>query len=90
MTSRGEDEEGKMHFVRLNLSERAQHMIFVISFIVLVITGFMVKIPEEVVIVLGSAGEKIFFIRKVLHRVAGVVMILVSIYHVYQIGRAHV
>ena len=85
MTSRGEDEEGKMHFVRLNLSERAQHMIFVISFIVLVITGFMVKIPEEVVIVLGSAGEKVFFIRKVLHRVAGVTMILVSIYHVYHI-----
>jgi cytochrome b subunit of formate dehydrogenase len=85
VTIGSEDESGGISFIRLNLSERVQHMIFLISFIVLVITGFMVKIPEEVVIVLGSAGEKVFFIRKVLHRVAGVAMILISIYHVYYI-----
>ncbi len=85
VTSSREGEQEKLYFIRLNLSERVQHMIFLISFIVLVITGFMVKTPEEVVIVLGSAGEAVFFIRKVLHRVAGVVMILISIYHVYYI-----
>lgn len=75
----------KMYFVRLNYSERAQHFILVICFMVLVITGFMLKIPEEAVKFLGRAGEIVFIWRSILHRVAGTVMILVSIYHLYYI-----
>jgi cytochrome b subunit of formate dehydrogenase len=73
----------KMYFVRLNYSEKVQHMIFMICFVVLVITGFMLKIPEEIVQKLSSAGETVFLARSLLHRIAGTVMILVSIYHVY-------
>ncbi len=79
------DEAGKICFIRLNLSERVQHMIFLVSFFVLMVTGFMVKTPEEVVIVLGGAGESVFFVRKILHRVAGVAMIMVSVYHLFYI-----
>ncbi len=74
--------DGKIYFVRLNFSERVQHMIFVICFVVLALTGFMVKIPKEYVAFLGSLGDPVFFYRGVLHRVAGTLMILVSIYHV--------
>jgi cytochrome b subunit of formate dehydrogenase len=73
----------KVSFVRLNYSEKVQHMIFMICFVVLVITGFMLKIPDGIVQRLGSAGEMVFFARSYLHRIAGTIMILVSIYHVY-------
>lgn len=75
----------ELYFVRLNLSERVQHFILVVCFVVLVITGFMLNIPEETVEVLGDAGETVFFWRSALHRIAGTLMILVSIYHVYYI-----
>ena len=38
----------KLYFVRLNYSEKVQHMIFLICFVVLVITGFMLKQCEEI------------------------------------------
>ncbi len=75
--------DDKLYFIRLNFSERVQHGIFVACFIVLVITGFMVKIPEDIVNKLGEAGETIFYYRSISHRTAGIIMILVSIYHIY-------
>jgi len=76
-------EEDKLYFIRLNLSERVQHLIFVICFVVLVITGFMLKIPAGMVERLGEAGKEVFYYRSILHRTAGVIMMLVSAYHVY-------
>lgn len=73
----------KLYFVRLNYSEKVQHMIFLICFVVLVITGFMLKVPAEIVQKLGSAGETVFLVRSLLHRIAGTIMILISLYHVY-------
>jgi cytochrome b subunit of formate dehydrogenase len=73
----------KRYFVRLNYSERVQHMIFAACFIVLLITGFMLKIPEDLVKSFGAAGEMIFNYRSFLHRTAGTIMILSSLYHVY-------
>ena len=78
-----ESADDKLYFIRLNLSERVQHGIFVVCFIVLVITGFMVKIPEDIVDKFGEAGQAIFYYRSIMHRIAGVIMILVSIYHMY-------
>jgi cytochrome b subunit of formate dehydrogenase len=72
-----------LYFVRLNDSEKRQHMVFLICFIVLAITGFMLKVPIEVVGKLGRFGEPVFYYRSLLHRLAGTLMILVSIYHVY-------
>jgi formate dehydrogenase gamma subunit len=76
---------GKIYFVRLNYSERVQHMILVVCFVVLVITGFMLKIPEDMVKILGKTGEAVFSFRSILHRQAGIIMILVSLYHIYYI-----
>ncbi len=74
---------GERYFVRLNYSERVQHMIFAVCFIVLVITGFMLKIPDSFVTFFGAAGEVVFGYRRLLHRTAGTIMILVGVYHVY-------
>jgi len=76
-------ETNDRYFVRLNSNEKLQHIIFVICFIILVITGFMIKVPEDMVQYLGGAKGTIFILRGILHRTAGTVMILVSLYHVY-------
>ena len=73
----------KLYFIRLNLSERVQHLIFVICFIILVITGFMTKISKDMLGWLGGAGNIVFYYRSMLHRTAGVIMILTSLYHIY-------
>ncbi len=70
------------YFWRLNRSERNQHLIFAICFIVLAVTGFMVQIPEDIVAKFGAAGKSIFALRSILHRTAGSVMILVCLYHI--------
>jgi cytochrome b subunit of formate dehydrogenase len=78
-----EDVRGNRYFVRLNYSERVQHTVFAMCFIVLVITGFMLKIPDSVVKSFGTAGEIVFSYRSILHRTAGTIMMLVGIYHFY-------
>ncbi len=68
--------------VRMSLQQRIQHLILFISFLVLVATGFALKFPD-------SWASMLFFnetVRGVLHRIAGVVLILVGIYHVWYVG----
>lgn len=79
------NKSGRRYFVRLNRSEINQHLIFVICFIILVITGFMDKLPENIINKLGETKEIVFIVRGIVHRIAGVVMIMVSIYHIYYI-----
>ena len=71
------------YFVRLNYCERVQHLAFAVCFIVLVITGFMLKVPDSFVKSLGTAGEIVFSFRSLSHRTAGTIMILVGVYHFY-------
>ena len=78
-----DDDAGHRYFVRLNYSERVQHTVFAVCFIVLVITGFMLKIPDSIVKSFGTAGEIVFSYRSILHRTAGTIMILVGVYHFY-------
>ena len=74
---------GERYFVRLRYSERAQHMIFAGCFFILVVTGFMLKLPEGFLTFFGEAGELLFRYRRLLHRIAGTLMILVGGYHIY-------
>ena len=75
--------DAERYFVRLNYSEKVQHMIFALCFFVLVATGFMLKLPEGFLTFFGEAGEILFRYRRLLHRSAGTLMILVGVYHVY-------
>ena len=70
-------------FIRLNRSEKWQHLIFAVCFVVLAITGFMLRIPEKYLTYLGGYREAVFFVRSILHRCAGVVMICVGLYHLF-------
>lgn len=66
--------------LRMDLSQRAQHMTLAVSFIILAITGFALRFPESWVSKLLGSNEAF---RSWTHRIAGVAMLLVGVYHVY-------
>lgn len=68
--------------IRLNCAERIQHLLVFVTFVLLVITGYMLKIPEKWIIGMGDWGELIFVYRGLAHRICGVAMILTSLFHV--------
>jgi cytochrome b subunit of formate dehydrogenase len=73
-------------FVRLNADEKAQHLIFVVCFFMLAVTGLMVWLPEKAFDFLGGAKEAVFSVRSFLHRLFGIIMILTSLYHLYYLA----
>ena len=67
---------------RLNSNEVVQHLILIISFSILAITGFQLKFPDS----WWAKGLNIFIdetVRQNVHRSAAVTMILLSIYHAF-------
>lgn len=78
---------GHALYLRMTLNERLQHGTMAISFILLVITGFMLRFPEAWwVEYIRSLSEDAFDYRSLIHRIAGVAMITVSLYHIYYIS----
>jgi cytochrome b subunit of formate dehydrogenase len=71
------------YFIRLNDNEKLQHLIFVVCFFMLVVTGFMVWLPEYMFEFLGKAKEGVFLARGIVHRIFGTIMIGVSLYQIY-------
>lgn len=77
---------GSRHFVRMTFNARMQHAATLISFIILAVTGFMLKYPDAWwVIPFRQMSNKFFMIRSLLHRIAGAVLIAVSIWHLLYI-----
>ncbi len=74
-------------YLRMTLEERIQHFALLVSFFTLVITGFMLAFPDAwwVVAIRNIGGEAIFKYRGLIHRIAAVVLVLDSIYHLYYI-----
>jgi cytochrome b subunit of formate dehydrogenase len=72
---------------RMNVNEVIQHMVLAITFIGLAITGFALRFPETWWAVLLENMGMNEQIRRILHRVLGTGLILVSLYHmVYMIA----
>jgi formate dehydrogenase gamma subunit len=66
----------------MNLTQRWQHAVLALSFIVLAITGFALRFPDSwVARMLGSSEP----FRRWSHRVAGVVLLMVGLYHIIYI-----
>jgi len=75
-------------YIRMTRNERIQHFFLLSSFIVLVITGFWLKFPEAwwVKWIVYIIGENAFEARGIIHRVASIVLIIVSVYHLFYIS----
>ncbi len=70
-------------YLRMTLSERLQHGTLLVSFTVLVVTGFMLHFPDAWWVQgLRQVSQRLFDQRAVVHRAAGVVMVLASLYHI--------
>lgn len=79
-----EEHVGHHLYLRMTYSERLQHGALLISFITLVITGFMLRYPDAWwVVSIRNLSDAAFDLRGVIHRIAGVAMILASLYHIY-------
>jgi formate dehydrogenase gamma subunit len=75
---------GKRLYLRMGLSERLQHGALAISFIALVVTGFALRYPDAWwVASVRNLSPVMFELRGLIHRIAAVVMVLASLYHVY-------
>lgn len=81
------EEHGHSLYLRMTLSERIQHATLAVSFILLVITGFMLRYPDAWwVRHIRDLSEHAFTLRSLIHRIAAVVMVTVSLYHIYYIS----
>ena len=78
---------GHTLYLRMSLNERLQHATLVVSFVTLVITGFALKFPEAWwVAPLHRNLPGVFDLRSLVHRIAGVIMLVASVYHLYYIA----
>ena len=74
-------------YVRMTVSERIQHGSLLLSFTVLVITGFMLRFPDSWwVDALRRVWHDLFEARSIIHRVAGVGMGAASLFHIYYLA----
>jgi len=64
--------------VRLSANQRLQHWLLLSSFIILVVSGFALQYPDSWLIWILGSNE---FWRRIIHRVAAVVMLVVGAYH---------
>lgn len=73
-------------YIRMSLNDRIQHAVLFSSFIILAVTGFMLKYPDAWwVIPIRQLSGSFFVVRSILHRIAGAVLIGISLYHVLYI-----
>ena len=79
--------QGQALYLRMTRGERLQHGLLVVSFTLLVVTGFMLHYPDAWwVVSLRRLSDHLFELRSLLHRAAGVVMVLASVCHVVYLG----
>jgi len=68
--------------LRMSLSQRWQHAVLAFSFIILAVTGFALKFPDSGLAAMLGSSEPV---RRWIHRIAGIVMLLIGLYHVFHV-----
>ena len=81
-----EEKHGHSLYLRMTLNERIQHATMAISFMILVVTGFMLRFPDSWwVSHIRDIWTDAVEYRSWIHRISAIVMIVISLYHVYYI-----
>jgi cytochrome b subunit of formate dehydrogenase len=82
-----EEKHGHSLYLRMTVSERIQHATMAISFMILVITGFMLRYPNTWwVSHISDLSSHVVEYRSWIHRIAAITMIIISFYHIYYIS----
>lgn len=73
------------YVIRMTAGETAQHWVLMISFAVLVISGFSLRFSEAwwVDLLFGWGGGEGFVIRGLIHRAAAVVFVIWTLWHLF-------
>ncbi|MGB7767457.1 MAG: cytochrome b/b6 domain-containing protein [Verrucomicrobiia bacterium] len=69
--------------LRMGLSHRWQHAVLALSFITLAVSGFALKFPDSGLAQMLGSSEPV---RRWIHRIAGVVLLLTGLYHLIHIS----
>ncbi len=70
-------------YLRMTVNERVQHAVLASSFVVLVITGFMLRYPEAWWVEgLRKLNSHVFEWRSWTHRIAGIILLAAGAWHV--------
>lgn len=70
-------------YLRMTVNERIQHAVLGLSFTGLVVTGFMLRYPEAWWVVgIRNLSSQAFEWRSLGHRVSGIVILAVSLWHI--------
>ena len=82
-----EEPVGHALYPRMTLNERFQHASLMLSFLLLVVTGFMLSYPDAWWVAgIRSLSDNVFDMRSLMHRIAAVVMVAASLYHILYLG----
>ncbi len=82
-----EENHGHSLYLRMTVNERIQHATMAISFMILVVTGFMLRYPESWwVSHIRDIWTDAVEYRSWIHRIAAIAMIMVSLYHIYYVA----
>jgi cytochrome b subunit of formate dehydrogenase len=69
--------------LRMTVHERCQHGALVVSFVLLVVTGFMLHYPEAWwVVAIRQVSDRAFTFRSLIHRLAGVALLASGGWHI--------
>ena len=73
-------------FIRMTKPERVQHWGLLISFTLLVFTGFMLRFPDswwvKSIREIGGGGETVFELRSLVHRISAMLLIATALVHI--------
>ncbi len=82
-----EERHGHSLYLRMTVNERIQHATLAVSFLTLVWTGFMLSYPNSWwVSHIRDISSGAFEARSLLHRISAVIMVAISLYHIYYIS----
>jgi cytochrome b subunit of formate dehydrogenase len=82
-----EEPAGHALYLRMTLSERLQHGALLVSFVALVVTGFMLHYPEAWWVQgMRRLSDRLFDLRGLIHRIAAVVLVAASLFHLYYLA----
>ncbi|MFC2171609.1 formate dehydrogenase subunit gamma [Acidobacteriota bacterium] len=70
-------------YERFSRNQRIQHLLLLISFTILAVTGFALMIPGDLEETTSRNLQWLFDLRGLLHRLAAIVLISTSLYHVF-------
>lgn len=77
------EHEGELYYERFSRAQRVQHFVLASSFIVLILTGLPLLMPDTWVVRTMFFFEGSFTLRGIIHRIAAVALFIISVYHIF-------